>query len=71
MTHTPQLYQIIAVATGQPVGGPGTAWEVSDRCTALNDAANPDPERPRDVLYRVERVVPKTDPMPSIAPLRA
>jgi hypothetical protein len=54
-THTPQLYQIIAEATGQPVGAPGTAWDVSDRCTSLNDAANPDPEQVRQTPYIVER----------------
>jgi hypothetical protein len=58
MTHTLQLYQIIALATGRPVGAPGPAGAISDKCTTLNDAANPDPEKPRVVQYIVERATP-------------
>ena len=38
-----------------PVGAPGAAGPISDECTRLNDFINPDPERPRIVLYTVER----------------
>lgn len=51
---TPTQYQIIG--PDGPVGEPGAAGAISDRCTELNDAANPDPEVPRVVLYRVEKV---------------
>jgi len=53
---TPTQWQIIGPAG--PVGDPGAAGPISDKCTQLNDDANPDPEQPRRVLYRVERVRP-------------
>jgi hypothetical protein len=54
----PQLYRIIAIPTGLPVGEPGAAGRISDRCTELNDAANYDEDVPRVVVFRVERVRP-------------
>jgi hypothetical protein len=51
---TPTLYRIIG--PDGPVGEPGPAGAISDRCTALNDGANPDPEQLRQTPYRVERV---------------
>jgi hypothetical protein len=54
-----QQYQIIHIPTGQPVGEPGTAGAISDECSKLNDQANPDPEKIRVVVYRVERVKQK------------
>ena len=51
---TPTLYRI--VGPDGPVGEPGPAHPISTRCTELNDAANPDEDVPRVVVYRVERV---------------
>lgn len=51
---TPTLYRIIG--PDGPVGEPGAAHKVSNRCTELNDAANPDEGKPRVVVYRVEKV---------------
>jgi hypothetical protein len=50
---TQQLYRIIG--PDGVVGEPGPAGPISDRCSALNDAANPDPEAMRQVLYKVEK----------------
>lgn len=46
---TPAQYQIIG--PHGPVGEPGPAHPISTRCTELNDAANPDPEHLRVVVY--------------------
>jgi hypothetical protein len=48
-----QQWQIIHKTTGQRVGKPGDAQAISDRCSALNDAANPDPDKLRVVKYGV------------------
>jgi hypothetical protein len=48
-----QQWQIVHKTTGQRIGEPGDAKAISDRCSALNDAANPDPDRLRVVKYGV------------------
>jgi hypothetical protein len=48
-----QQWQIVHKATGQRVGEPGYAQAISDRCSDLNDAANPDPDKLRVVVYGV------------------
>ena len=53
---TPTQWRIIG--PDGPVGDPGPAYTINARCTTLNDEANPDPERLRVVLYRIERVKP-------------
>jgi hypothetical protein len=50
------LYRIHGPAG--PIGEPGPAYAISQECTRLNDAANPNPDVPRVVVYRVERIRP-------------
>jgi len=57
---TLQLYHIINTTTGRPISAPGPVghpaleWDITAACKAMNDAANPDPTRPRVERYKVE-----------------
>jgi hypothetical protein len=53
MKTTLAQWQIIHKETGKPVGEPGEAKSISDRCSELNDTANPDPDKLRVVIYGV------------------
>lgn len=54
MTRPYPRYQVIG--PDGAVGEPGSAYDCFMRADALNQAANPDPEKPRVVLYKTERM---------------